>query len=132
LLLVLTAFAAAIALASVVATAGVVAANTAAAALRLWLVVVLPTPSSAGRYVIRRFRHLAIVNALTTGRPPLSPTFASRCSIPLVLAIHHLRRSTIDGWLLLSPTTQQHNNRTTKLKTFSCSHIWTYFDLLRA
>jgi type IV secretory pathway protease TraF len=132
-LLVLTAFAAAIALASVVlATAGVVAANAAAAALCLWLVVVLPTPSSAGRYVIRRFRHLAIVNALTTGRPPLSPTFASRCSIPLVLAIHHLRRSTIDGWLLLSPTTQQHNNRTTKLKTFSCSHIWTYFDLLRA
>jgi hypothetical protein len=46
LLLVLTAFAAAIALASVIPAAIVVAANTAAAAFRGWLVVVSPTPPS--------------------------------------------------------------------------------------
>jgi hypothetical protein len=37
----------------------------------------------------------------------------------------------VDGWLLRSPPAQQHTNQTTKLTTFSSSHIWTYFDLLR-
>jgi hypothetical protein len=45
--LVLTAFTAAIALASVIAAAIVVAANATAAALRQWLFVVSSTPSSA-------------------------------------------------------------------------------------
>jgi hypothetical protein len=37
----------------------------------------------------------------------------------------------INGWLLSSPPAQQHTNWTTKLETFSCSHVWTLFDLLR-
>ncbi len=99
--LVLTAFAAAsIALAYVITAAIVVAANAAAAALRRWLVVVSPTPLSAAQSVIRRFRHRAIVNTFAVGRRPLSPTFASRCSIALVPAIHHLRRSR--QWLVVA------------------------------
>jgi hypothetical protein len=99
--LVLTAFAAAIALAlSVITAAIVVAANAAAAALHRWLVVVSPTLLSAARSVIRRFRHRAIVNSFAVGRRPLSPTFASRCSIALVPVIHHLRRSR--QWLVVA------------------------------
>jgi len=55
--------------------------------------VVSPTPSSAARFVIRRFHHRAIVNTFAAGRRPLSPTFASRCPI------HHLRRSR--RWLVV-------------------------------
>ncbi len=55
---------------------------------------VLPTLSSAARFVIRRFHHCAIVNTFATGRRPLSPTFASRCPI------HHLRRSR--RWLVVA------------------------------
>ena len=56
--------------------------------------VVSPTPSSAARFVIRRFHHRAIVNTFAAGRRPLSPTFASRCPI------HHLRRSR--RWLVVT------------------------------
>jgi len=103
-----TAFAAAIALASVIAAAIVVAANATAAALRVWLVVVSPTPSSAARSVIRPFRHRAIVNTFTAGRHPLLPTFASHCPIstlPLPLMV---------GCCVLCPPSSG-----------------TYFDLLR-
>ena len=55
--------------------------------------VVLPTPSSAARFVIRRFHHRAIVNTFAAGRRPLSPTFTSCCPI------HHLRRSR--RWLVV-------------------------------
>jgi len=79
--LVLAAIAAPIALASIITVAVVVAANAATAALRQWLVVVLPTPLSADRSVIRRFRHRAITNMFAAGRRPLSPNFASRCLI---------------------------------------------------
>jgi len=98
--LVLTVFTAAIALASVIAAAVVVAANAAAAALRRWLVVVSSTPSSATRSVIRCFCHRAIVNTFAAGHRPLSPTFASRCSIALVPPIHHLCRSR--RWLVFA------------------------------
>ena len=42
---------------------------------------VLPTPLSAARSVIHRFRHRAIVNTFAAGRCPLSPTFISRCPV---------------------------------------------------
>jgi hypothetical protein len=95
--LVFTAFAAAIALASVIAAAVVVAANAAAAALRGWLVVVSPTPLSATQSVIHRFRHRSIVNTFAASRHPLSPAFASRCPI------HRLRRSR--RWLVVAFST---------------------------
>jgi hypothetical protein len=98
--LVLTAFAAAIALASIIATAVVVAANAATAALRQWLVVVLSTPLSAARSVICRFCQCAIFNTFAAGRRPLSPAFANRCSIALVPAIHHLCHS--HQWLVVA------------------------------
>jgi len=86
--------------------------------------VVSPTPSSAALFVIRRFHHRAIVNTFAAGRRPLSPTFASRCPI------HHLRRSR--RWLVVAfsarPAAYQLNHQS---ETFSSSHIWTYFDLLR-
>ena len=56
--------------------------------------VVSPTPSSAARFVIRRFHHRAIVNTFPAGCRPLSPTFASRCPI------HHLCRSR--QWLVVA------------------------------
>jgi hypothetical protein len=93
MMLVLTAFAAAIALASVIAAAVVVAANAADAALCRWLVIVSSTPSSAAQSSIRRFCHCGIVNTFAAGRHPLLPTFASHCYIALVPAIHHLCRS---------------------------------------
>jgi hypothetical protein len=83
----------AIALASIIAAAVVVAANAA-------LAVVSPTPLSAARSVIRRFRHCVIVNTFAAGRHPSSSTFASRCYIALVPAIHHLRRS--HRWLVVA------------------------------
>ena len=87
-------------LASVIAAVVVVGANTAAAALHRWLVVVSSTPLSAACSVICRFRHRAIVNTFAAGHHPLSPTFASRCFIALVPAIHHLRRSC--RWLVVA------------------------------
>jgi hypothetical protein len=105
--LVFTAFAAAIALASVIAAAVVVAANAAAAALRRWLVVVSPTLSSAAQSVIHCFRHRSIVNTFAAGRRPLLPAFASRCPI------HHLRCS--HQWLVVAfstrPATYQLNHQ---------------------
>jgi hypothetical protein len=57
--------------------------------------VVSPTLTSATRFVIRRFFHLAIINTFAAGRRPLSPTFfASRCPI------HHLRCSR--RWLVVA------------------------------
>jgi hypothetical protein len=57
--------------------------------------VVSPTPTSATRFVIHRFFHLAIINTFAAGRRPLSSTFfASRCPI------HHLRRSR--RWLVVA------------------------------
>jgi len=35
----------------------------------------------------------------------------------------------IVGCLLCSLPTKQHSDCSTKLKTFSCFHVWTYFDL---
>ncbi len=102
--LVLTAFDAAIDLSSVIAAAVVVAANAAAAALRRWLVAVSSTPSSAAQTVIRHFRHRAIINTFAAGCRPLSPTFASHCSITLVPAIHHLCRSRL--WLVVALSAQ--------------------------
>jgi hypothetical protein len=96
--LVITVFAAAIALASVIAAAVVVATNAAAAALRLWLVVMLPTLSSAARSDILRFCHCAIVNTFAAGSRPQSPTSASRCP-----TIHHLCRSR--RWLVVAFST---------------------------
>ena len=93
LLLVITAFAAAIALASIIAAAVVLAANAA-------LAVVSPTPLFAARSVIRHFRHCVIVNTFAAGRHPSSSTFANRCYIALVPAIHHLRRSC--RWLFVA------------------------------
>ena len=126
LLLVITAFAAAIALASIIAAAVVVAANTAAAALRRWLAVVLPTPLSAARSVIPRFRHCVIVNTFAASRHPSSPTFASRFYIALVPAIHHLRRSR--RWLVVAfsarPAAYQLNHQS---ENIFMSHVWTYF-----
>ena len=43
--------------------------------------VVSPTPSSAARFVVRRFHNCAIVKTFAAGRRPLSPTFVSRCPI---------------------------------------------------
>jgi hypothetical protein len=36
----------------------------------------------------------------------------------------------VDGWLLHSPSTQQHTDYITKLKRFSFTLSWTYFDSL--
>ena len=55
--------------------------RAAAAALHWRLVVVSPTPPSAARSVIHRFRRGAIVNTFAAGRRPLSPTFISRCPV---------------------------------------------------
>ena len=73
-----------------------------------------PTPSSAA-FVIVRLSTLSPPAAV-----PLLPTFASRCSIALVPAIHHL--------CILRPPI----SIPTEPPRFSCSHIWTYFELLCA
>jgi type IV secretory pathway protease TraF len=125
--LVLTAFAAAIALASIITTAVVVVANAATAALQQWLVVVLSTPLSAARSVICRFCQCAIVNTFAAGRRPLSPTFANRCSIALVPTIHHLRHSR--QWLVVAlsarPAAYQLNHQAENVFMFP------HLDLLR-
>ena len=45
-------------------------------------------------------RHHAIVDTFVAGRRLLTPTFASRCSIALVPAIHHICRSR--RWLVVA------------------------------
>jgi len=124
--LVFTAFATAIASASVITAAVVAAANAAAAALHQWLVVVLPAPLSAARSVIRRFCHPAIINTFAAGRRSLSPTFASRCSIALVQAIHHLCHSR--RWLIVTfsarPAAYQLNHQTENVFMFPHLNIF--------
>jgi hypothetical protein len=101
--LILKAFDATI-IAFVIVTAIVVATNVTTAALHRWLVVVSPTPLSAARSVIRRFRHRAIVNTFAAGRCPLSPTFISQAVQSITFA------APVDGWFLHSPPAQQHTN----------------------
>ena len=81
----------------------------------------LPPDLSSTAFVIVRSSTLLPPAA---GRRHRSPTFTSRPVLSITFA------APVDGWLLRSPPAQQHTNQTTKLKTFSCSHIWTYFELL--
>ena len=97
-----------------------------------WL---LSTPLSATRYVICRFRHCVIISTFAAGRHPLLPTFASRCSIALVLAIHHLCRSR--QWLVVlfsaRPAAYQLNYQSENVFMFPHLDLFlTYLEYVRA
>ena len=100
---VLTAFVAAIALASIIASAVVVAANAAAATLRRWwmlcrLLRCLPPDLSSAAFVIVRSSTLS---------PPATVPYRQP-SPAVVLSITYA--ALVDGWLLRSPPAQQHTN----------------------
>ena len=60
------------------------------------------------------------------GCHPLLLTIASRCLL-LFYRASIAFAAPVAGWLLHSPPAQQHNDHSTKLKTFPVSTSWTYF-----
>ena len=91
----------------------------------LLIVVIVIVFAAAAARSVRRLSIVLLPAAVPFPRP-LPAAFLSLLSRKSITFA-----TPVDGWLLCSPPAQQHTHSTTNPKTFSCSHIWTYFDLLR-